>query len=805
MKVSLSWLNEYVPVTMDIHPLVEALTMAGLEVDSLTDRYEYLNTVVVGRIIGISGHPHADKLKICEVDIGESAIRVVCGAPNATENMVTAAALPGTELPNETLIEKSNVRGELSEGMLCSEGELALGPDFSGIMNLGLSLTPGTPLKEALNLSDMVMDIDLTPNRSDCLSIIGIAREVAALQGTSVQYPTITFPKPPQGDIFSKTSVTIDAPDHCPRYAARLVEDISVESSPFWLQDRLRSVGLRPINNIVDITNFVMMETGQPLHAFDFDRLEENRILVRTAKKGERFTTLDEKEHGLSDDMLMICDGKKPVAVAGVMGGLNSEIENTTGRVLIESAYFSPVSIRKTSKRLGMNTDASHRFERGVDPEGTLRAVNRAAQLMVEITNGALLGGVVDEYPGKSEIKALFLSIRDTNRLLGTAVDLKKAKQLLESIEFKVSIHDEDTLEVEVPSFRVDVEKPVDLMEEVARLYGYNHIPTTFPLILPGKDLDSGPLDLRKNIKIIMKGFGFSEAVNYSFISDESGRKLRLPEGDNRYQTVNILNPLTEDQTVMRTSLVPGLLQTMHRNLSKQMNDLKIFEIGKTFIQNTPNELPDEIEMMTGLWTGNRQAISWHDTGKPSDFFDLKGVVEGLFDALNVDSSIFTKLAPEKCWYTRPGYSAKIMVNNTEIGLIGEVHPEVLKNFDLRQSALMVELNLDLLLPLVPISLNATSLPIYPPVSRDVTLIIDTVQESNDILEKIRNMGEKLIENVFLFDVFEKEPVQEGKKSISFRITYRAENRTLSDDEVNRLHKNIADDIIAFYNAQLPA
>ena len=564
-------------------------------------------------------------------------------------------------------------------------------------------------------------------------------------------------------------------------------------------------MGLRPINNIVDITNFVMMETGQPLHAFDFDRLEENRIIVRTAKNNERFTTLDGKEHVLSDEMLMICDGQKPVAVAGVMGGLNSEIEDTTCRVLIESAYFSPVSIRKTSKRLGMNTDASHRFERGVNPEGTLTAANRAAQLMVDITNGVLIDGVVDEYPGKTEIKTIFLSIRDTNRLLGTAVDIQKAKQLLESIEFIVSVHDADTLKVEVPPFRVDVEKPVDLMEEVARLYGYNHIPTTFPLILPGKDLKADALDLRKTIKIIMKGFGFSETINYSFISSQSAEKLRLPDGDQRYQTVNILNPLTEDQTVMRTTLLPGLFQTMQRNLSKQMNDLKLYEIGKTFIQIAVNELPEEIEMMAGLWTGNRMAPSWHDTGKPCDFFDLKGVAEGLFNALNVDSFIFTKLAPANCRYTRPGYSATICVNQTQIGLIGEVHPEVLKNFDLKQKAFIFELNLDLLLPLVPITRQAAPLPIYPSVSRDVTLIVDTFQESNDILEKVRHMGEKLIERVHLFDVFEGEPIQEGKKSISFRVIYRAENRTLSDDEVNRLHKNIADEIITFYNAKLPA
>ena len=805
MKVSISWLKEYIPIQMDVQALDEALTMAGLEVDSRADRYEYLDTVVVGQITHISPHPKANNLKICDVDIGNDTITVICGAPNTEKNMLTAAALPGTALLNDTMIEKTNIRGEISEGMLCSEGELALGPDFSGIMALDSTLKPGTPLAAALNLSDMVLDIDLTPNRPDCLSIIGIAREVAALEKTSVQYPTISFSKPPKGDISTITSVTIEAPDHCPRYAARMVEGITVAPSPFWLQDRLRSVGLRPINNIVDITNFVMMETGQPLHAFDFDRLEENRIVVRTASTGERFTTLDDKEHILSGDMLMICDGKKPVAVAGVMGGLNSEIEEKTQRVLIESACFSSVSIRKTSKNLGVNTDASHRFERGVDPEGTLTAVNRAAQLMVAVANGELVEGVIDEYPGKYEKKSIRLSTRDTNRLLGTCINQQDIKSFLESIEFKVAVHDDDILVVDAPTFRVDVEKPVDLMEEVARRYGYNHIPTTFPQILPERALDTTALDLRKTIKIIMKGFGFSEAVNYSFIGHQSCHLLQLPDDDTRQQAVKILNPLTDDQAVMRTTLLPGLLQTMHRNLSRQMNDFRLFEIGNIFIHKTPDDLPEEIEMMAGLWTGYRTPVSWHDTGTPCDFYDLKGVVEGIFTLLNVDGVVFSRLDPEKCWYTRPGQTAQIKVNQTEIGLIGEIHPKVGKNFDLKQKAFIFELNLHQLLPLVPDTRHANPLPIYPSVSRDMTLIVDKTQESYDILEKIRYMDEKLIESVQLFDVFEGEPVQKGKKSISFRITYRSMNKTLADDEVNLLHKNIADKVIRVYNAQLPA
>lgn len=805
MKVSVSWLNDYVPVEMDMDRLVESLTMVGLEVDVVSDRYEYLRSVFVGKIVNIVSHPNAGQLNICDVDIGDRLIRVVCGAPNAREGLTVAAALPGTELPGGVILGKTCIRGEISEGMLCSEGELALGPDRSGIMVLNPDLTAGMPIARALNLSDTVLDIDLTPNRPDCLSLLGVAREIAAIQGTRVRYPDFGSPEPTQGRIHDITSVKIESPDHCPRYVARLIEGVTVSPSPFWLQNRLLSVGLRPINNIVDVTNFVMIETGQPLHAFDFDRLAEHRIVVRCAHKDESFTTLDEKEHRLSDKMLMICDGEKPVAVAGVMGGLNSEIVETTQRVLIESAYFSPMSIRKTSKALGLNTDASHRFERGVDPEGTLTAANRAARLMVEITNGHLVDGIIDEHPIKIKQKVLPLSVRTTNDVLGTAIDGRTIKTLLESIEFEVSVIDEDQMDVLPPSYRVDVSRPIDLIEEVARLHGYQNIPTTFPRITPQKDLGSPRLDLRKKIKILMKGLGFSESINYSFIDQKALNYLKIPDGDARRKTVGILNPLTEEQTEMRTILLHGLLQTMHRNLSRQETNLKLFEIGKVFINNGPNDLPREIEMLTGLWTGARFEQTWHDVSPLCDYYDIKGAVEGLFSGLKIDASRFTRMPDKDCCYTRPGYTARILVGDDEIGIIGELHPEVVKNYDLKQTAFIFEINLETLSPLLPDAVFARELPKYPAVSRDVTLIVDKSLESYEIIESVMGMDEKLIEDVHLFDVFEGKQVPKGKKSISFRITYRSLERTLADDEINGLHKFIADTVIRKYDAALPA
>ncbi len=804
MKVSISWLSEYTPVKMAVGELADALTMVGLEVDAVWDRYESLRSVLLGKIIDVFPHPGADRLKLCDVDIGDRVIRVVCGAPNAQKSMMVAAALPGTELPDGTFLEESTIRGENSEGMLCSEKELGLGPDASGIMALDPSFLPGTPLAKALGLSDWILDIDLTPNRSDCLCMFGIAREVAAIQGTRVQYPDMHFPNTPGNRIDSLTSVRIESPEHCPRYAARLVENIAVMPSPFWLQDRLVSVGLRPVNNIVDITNFVMMETGQPLHAFDFDELAGQRIIVRCAKEGEAFTTLDKKERLLSANTLMICDGEKPVAIAGVMGGLNSEIRDNTKRVLIESACFSPISVRKTSKKLGLFTDASHRFERGVDPEKTVWALNRAARLMTDIAHGILVEGAIDERPGKRPEKKLSLSVKDTNRTLGTNLDGNKIKSLLESIEFTVSLDSDDRLQVIPPSCRVDIARPIDLMEETARLYGYNHIPITFPTITPQVNIPSRKYELRKKIKEIMIGLGFSEAIHYSFMDHRSLDRLNLPETDFRRRTLGILNPLTEDQTVMRTLLLPGLLQTMHRNLSRQMGNFKLFEIGKAFISNARDCLPDEIEMLAGLWTGARYDLTWHEPSTPCDFFDLKGAVEGLLRAVHVDSFGFTRVSPEKCIYTRPGYSATICAGDVDLGLIGELRPEVIKNHDLRQTAYVFEINLDALLKSVPESTQARPLPKYPSVMRDVTLIVDTRIESFQIFDSFTKLDENLIESVHLFDVFEGESLPSGKKSISFRITYRSADRTLSDDEVNRLHKDITARVIQKFDAVLP-
>ena len=807
MKVSLSWLKDYVAINIDAEQLAEALTMAGLEVDSISDRYGYLDSVVVGRIDQVKPHPNADKLTICRVHTKDRDWSVVCGAPNVQEGMLAPLAKPGTVFPEGFQLEKSVIRGESSEGMLCSEAELGLGIDKSGIMALDSSLNAGDRLAVALGLSDAVLELDLTPNRPDCLSVIGIAREIAAIQKTPLNYPDYTIED--KADTIHKiSSVKIEAPDHCPRYSARLVENVAVKRSPFWLQDRLLSIGLRPINNIVDITNFVMMETGQPLHAFDFDFLAENRIVVRTAAEDEKFVTLDEKQRTLGPEMLMICDGAKAVGIGGVMGGLNSEIEAGTTRVLIEGAYFNPISIRKTSKKLGLATDASHRFERGVDPEGTVRAVNRAAKLMVDLGGGSLVEGIIDEYPKPQTEKSVDLSVRRTHRLLGIEPDAAQIKSLLESIEFKVekttSEDSDERLTVVAPTFRVDISRPEDLMEEVARLSGYDNIPTTFPA-MPAEGRTPTPyLELRNRIKKLMNGFGFTEAITYSFASELSGNHLRLKDKDARRSFIHILNPLTEDQTVMRTSLVPGLIEAASYNIARQVKNLKLFEIGKIFIKSDRQSLPLEPEILTALWTGARNDVSWHSREVPCDFYDIKGAAEGLIHALKMDKLRFTKMPAESCDYTRPGYTARILAGDLQVGLVGEIHPQVGNNFDLKQTAFIFELELDKIISLIPSATNSRPIPRFPAIYRDITVIVDQRIETQTVLAAVDKMGENLVERLHLFGVFEGDPIAAGKKSVSFRVTYRSSTKTLEDDDVNDLHRAITDKLLKAFDATLP-
>ncbi|MDD2603928.1 MAG: phenylalanine--tRNA ligase subunit beta [Desulfobacterales bacterium] len=809
MKVSWSWLTQYVEVDLPPARVAEALTMVGLEVAAVTDRYGFLETVRVGRIIEVFPHPRADRLKCCRVDIGEGVRTIVCGAPNAAAGRLAPCALPGTEMPGGRVLRAEAMRGVTSEGMLCSASELGLGADADGLMLLDDHLTVGAPLNRALNLSDPVLEIELTPNRPDCLSILGIAREVAAICGKPLTFPSL--PSLPEGDeIHHETSVQILAPDHCPRYAARLLSEVAIGPSPDWLQDRLRSVDLKPINNVVDVTNFVMMELGQPLHAFDFDRLRGGRIVVRTAAEGTPFVTLDQKERHLTADTLMICDAEGPVAIGGVMGGLDSEIQASTTRVLLESACFDPVSIRKTAKRFHLSTDAAYRFERGVDPHGTIVALNRAAALIREVAGGRPVSGHIDVHPRPAPRTVIQLDVHRANQRLGTDLDGGRMKTLLEQIGFGVSNKRLDHLEVRVPSFRVDVSRSEDLTEEIARRHGYEKIATTHPVLPATGRRPAGDWAMRQRLRERMAGLGFAEVITYSFVHRDSGDRLRLADDDPRRREVVIRNPLSEDQAVMRTSLVPGLLETASRNIAMGNRHLKLFEVGKVFVaaKDSDDRLPEETQMLAALWTGQRQDEHWaQDREKrqaPCDFFDLKGVLEALLEQLGIAGARFGAMAPEHCDCTRPGLSAWVAVEDRRIGFIGEVHPDTRVALDLKQPALVFELNLPLLTGEIPAGRQSQPIPRFPAIARDMTLIVEATVESARLAEAITATDEPLVESVTLFDQYIGDPIPQGRKSVSFRITYRSDQGTLVDEQINPLHQKITERLLARFGAALP-
>ncbi len=811
MRVSLSWLKDYIPIDTEPEVIAEKLTMAGLEVESVEKRYHYLDRVVVAKVESVRPHPNADKLSVCRVDAGTGQLlQIVCGAPNVREGMFAPCALEGAVLPGEFKIKAGKIRGEISQGMLCSAAELRLDADASGIMDMKGDFGPGIPLERALNLNDALFEIDLTPNRPDCLCVIGIAREIGAFEKPrrNVRFPDITLPENRMGDndIHAYARVDILDPDLCPRYSAGLMTNVKIKPSPFWLREKLESVGLSSINNVVDITNFVMMETGQPLHAFDFDQVAQGRIVVRRAGTDRDFKTLDGKTHCLEPDMLMICDGARPVALAGVMGGENSEITDATTRVLIESAYFNPVSIRKTAKITGIATDASHRFERGADPEGTMNALKRAMSLMADLCDASIVHGRIDVYPGKTEAADMNLSLPSLNTRLGTDFDMETVQAILESVEFKTVRLDETILKVQIPSFRVDVTRPEDLSEEVARLWGYDHIQTTYPLVpAQGRPL-SPKIPLRQKIRQILNGFSLSEAINYNFINENSCDRLNLAEDDNRRRAETILNPISDQMSVLRTSMLPGLLDTMRKNISQQTTNVRLFEIGKVFHAVKKGELPEEHERVAGLLTGNRFEQCWYAKKTEMDFYDLKGVIEGLLEALLIRKISFERADSQACPYYQKGYAAVALSKDRILGNFGKIDAGALKNFGLKQDAFVFDFSLSSIQDMVPATVAAGPLPKFPSISRDLTIILDARVAAGDVLTHLNQAAsqEALVESLFLFDVFQGDPLPAGKKSLSFRVVYRSTEKTLKEKNIHKLHESISKTLLSRFNAALP-
>ncbi|HVP78589.1 MAG TPA: phenylalanine--tRNA ligase subunit beta [Thermodesulfobacteriota bacterium] len=788
MKVSLNWLKDYVDIRMDRKELTHLLTMAGLEVEGATSTGEGLEKVVVAEILSVRRHPNADRLSLVEAKTSQESFSIVCGATNIKAGQKVPLALVGARLPNGVEIKRSKIRGVSSEGMLCSEIELGLGKDASGIMILSSELPLGAGLGEALGLTDTVLDISVTPNRPDWLCVIGVAREIAALTGQKMKYPVLSLTDRGE-EIHQKTSVTILDQDLCPRYVARMIEGVKIGPSPRWVSSRLEKVGIRSISNVVDVTNYVMMEYGQPLHAFDFAFLEEGRIVVRRAKDGEEFVTLDGVKRALDGEMLMICDGVKPVAIAGVMGGLNSEIKDDTTTVLLESAYFDPAGNRRTSKKLGLETEAAYRFGRGIDYGGCVSAANRAAQLIQEWAGGRVVEGVVDAYPAPIRPKPIRLRTKRIYQILGTEVPAQEARKYLESLELKVQEEKEDVLVVAPASFRGDLEREIDLIEEVARLNGYDRIPITLPTGPPSSEKRSKEFLVEKKAIDLLNVHGYHEVITYGFTSPAFADRIRLSPADPRRQPLRILNPLAEDFSVMRTTLIPGLMETVQFNLFRKNSNLKLFELKKVFLPQEKERLPKEVKFLAGVALGFDRGPHWASPQRPIDFYDIKGCVEDLLDALQIKDAKFDKA--DDIPYLHPGKTSKVVVDQEVLGVLGEIHPEVLDHYDVRGKGYLFEMDFSKVVKWAQEEKRFQTLPKFPAVERDLSVVVDQAMEAEKVMEAIRTFRQPYVEEVTLFDVYQEPPIPEGKKGVSYRIRYQANDRTLTDQEVNQYHETI--------------
>ncbi len=790
MKVSLNWLKEFVDIDQTPTDLAESLTMAGLEVEGLEHKAQNLNDVTVSRILDIKPHPRADRLSICQLYTGKQEVSVVCGAKNITKGDLVPLALPGITLPNGMLIKETKIRDEISQGMLLAEDEMGLTDDHTGIMILPDDLIPGQTLSNAMDLEDWILDVTLTPNRIDCASIVGIAREIGALTKKKITIPEIHIE---ESDILIEDLAQVDILDTqgCPRYAAGLVDKVKIGPSPFWMRYRLHSCGIRPINNVVDITNYVLIELGQPLHAFDYHRLGDRRIEVKRAENGQAFATLDDQTRYLDDQTLMICDGKGPVALAGIMGGLDSEIKENTTTVLIESAYFNPTVIRRSSKRLSLTTEASYRFERGIDIGGVDLALKRSLMLIQQLAGGNIARGIIDCYPEPWSPPKIILRANRANEILGTSIATKQMADYLSSLTMAVKVVDQNRMEVSPPSFRVDITREADLVEEVARLIGYNNIPVTLPAIRPAEE-DVSELVLRDRIKAMLVGMGFIEIITYSFISPKSADLLIAGEKSNLRSFVKLLNPLSQDQSVMRTSLIPGLLSTVRLNSLRGQDDLRIFEWGKTYIKGE-GELPQEKQVLAALITGFGSRQEWYQEGREADFFDIKGVVENILEELGIEGSEYKRNNPKEG--LDPHEYARIHFSGSEIGAIGRVSKEVMEGYGLEKSAFILELYIEPLLSLVAWEKKFTPLAKFPSVRRDISVIISCSTETAMLVSIVKEMGKGLVESVDIFDVYQGKQIAPQEKALALRISYRSNKKTLTDDEINKIHEEVIDEI----------
>ena len=793
MLVPLKWLRDYVDIDIDTQEFADMMTMTGSKVEKVDFFGKETNGVEVCKILEIEQHPDADRLKVTKVEVANGEIlQIVTNATNIKVGDYVPVARIGAVLPGDFKIKKGKLRGVLSEGMFCGAEELTIPSAFvedhkkDGIYILDHqdSFELGMDVRDVLGINDALIEFEITSNRPDCRSIIGIAREAAVTLGKELKYPEI---KVQACDEEMSFEIDIQT-DLCKRYCGRVVKDVKVGPSPYWMQRKLIEAGMRPISNIVDITNYVMLELGQPLHAFDLDDIKYNKMTVKMAEEGEKFTTLDGVERTLTSDMLVIGNQDKTLDLAGIMGGENSEIKDTTTSIFIEGASFAKENIRATSKKLGLRTEASSRFEKGIDINLAEEAVNRACQLIEELGCGTVLNGMLDYYPQKEEVQKVTVNPVRINKLLGVNVPMDQFINILESLEFKCNLVSSEVLELEVPTFRLDITEDADILEEIARIYGYNNIPSAS---LEGNATAGVKTDKQKfidNVKSNSIACGLNEILTYSFVSPRGVDKINLPANDEKRNFVKIMNPLGEETSVMRTTLIPNMLDVISTNISHKVEEVSAFECGNTFI---PQEgLPIETKKYcVGMY------------GKEVDFFVLKGVIESVLNNVGLKGY---EIEPETTNLTfHPGRCAKIVYNKIYIGTFGELHPDVIENYNLGQRVYVAEINIDTVFENLNLTKSYNPLPKYPSTSRDIALIVKDEVFVKQIEDIIKANGEDLVESYKLFDVYKGAQIEEGHKSIAYSITYRSKDKTLTDEDVAKVHEKILSELSEKLNANL--
>ena len=794
MRVSYLWLAELAGCDPGPERAAELLTSLGLETVIAEDRRGWYEGVVCGHVTAARPHPNADRLTLCEVDAGGATKKIVCGAPNVAAGQDVVVALPGAQLPNGMKIETRKVRGEISEGMMCAGDELALGGDHEGILVLDDAPRSGEPFAARYPARDTVLEVDLTPNRGDCLSVLGVARELAAACGTALRRPSADM-REDATRAADHISVRIDAPELCPRYAGRVAVGLAVRPSPLWMRMRLHYMGVRAINNLVDVTNYILLELGHPLHAFDLERLEGKQIIVRRAAEGERFTTLDGKEHELRSADLVIAGARRPVALAGIMGGQNSEVGPSTTQVMLESAFFDPKAIRRTSRALGVASESSYRFERGRDIEGLEYALDRAAALMAQLGGGRVLAGKVDAWPVKAPRKRVTVRYARADAIIGVATPPAEVRQILARLEMNLVEENGESVTVEAPSFRFDIEREIDLIEEIARHGGYARIQPAIPGIAVSPDGLERGLTIRREARRHLRSLGFMETVRYSFTSPAALERLRLEEGHPARRLVKIDNPLSSEWTHLRSSLLPGMLASLPK-----ADDALFCEIGKTFEDQGAGEAPKERWIAAAAVTETVSPGAWSGKAAKRDVFHAKGAVESLIRALGYGEPSF---APSAHPWHYPQRQLDVIVQGVTAGHVGQIHPETLAAWELRQEVFAFEVDLSALALVEPVAAAHRALPRFPSVKRDLALVVSREVTAGALAASIRRHGGELVRHVTLFDVYSGDKIAAGKKSLAYSLEFGRDDRTLTDDEVNQALERILAGLAAGHAAAL--